>query len=658
MRMQPLVDVKNDFKEALSTPVARVVLSALLALHIANQTTLLLLGLLVLAPPHTLVIAAMNHFYGEALIGLATGALFFLLGVIWYQGGVRRYVVERAILVFLGVMLFAAVGLALFLYYEHWPLPPFWELSRALRASPSTLSHFMMAEGLSLSVPLLLSAVRVWETTRPASRALGNAHFASGLEAHRSGVFEKEEGAILIGKKYGKPLWSNGFEHALVFASSGSGKTRSISIPNLLQYPYSVVCNDVKLSIYKATSGYRERVLGHRCYCFAPTNAQTHRFNPLSFISSDPLKRMTDIQRIAHILMPDSKKDAAIWSQASRKLFKTVVLYLLDTPGELVTLGAINRLIKQPSFDDWLLERLHATDHYDPEFYRNGFSYSNNHDKTRGSIKESFSGYFELFDDPTVDAATSATDFDITALRREKITIYIGFTDDDMERLAPLLTLFWQQLISSMIQTVPDLTEEPYPLLCLLDEFSSLGRIERLRRSLKLLREYRVRCVLMLQYIAQTYEQYSHDEARAFTNIKTKIAYAAEDIQDAETISKLLGTKTKRIHSGSVSNQTQGASQSKSYSYQAIPLMRPEQVCTMSPEKTLIIRTGNAPLKAGQFIWYQELEMKAIAYEPTDVPTQTVRIEPFDHSHKKKQESIQQHEKNPGEKKIIIKALV
>ena len=144
----------------------------------------------------------------------------------------------------------------------------------------------------------------------------------------------------------------------------------------------------------------------------------------------------------------------------------------------------------------------------------------------------------------------------------------------------------------------------------------------------------------MLQYIAQTYEQYSHDEARAFTNIKTKIAYAAEDIQDAETISKLLGTKTKRTHSGSVSNQTQGASQSRNYSYQAIPLMRPEQVCTMSPEKTLIIRTGNAPLKAGQFIWYQEPEMKAIAYEPTDVPTQTVRIEPFDHSHKKKQESI------------------
>jgi len=47
----------------------------------------------------------------------------------------------------------------------------------------------------------------------------------------------------------------------------------------------------------------------------------------------------------------------------------------------------------------------------------------------------------------------------------------------------------------------------------LIDEFSSLGRIERLRRSLKLLREYRVRCILMFQYIAQTYEKYSHEVA-------------------------------------------------------------------------------------------------------------------------------------------------
>lgn len=441
------------------------------------------------------------------------------------------------------------------------------------------------------------------------AKALGNAHFATGLEVYKAGFLKQEEGAILIGKKYGAPLWSNGFEHVLLFAPTGSGKTRSIGMPNLFQYPYSVVCNDLKLSMYETTAKHREQVLGHTCYRWVPAtnDGNTHRYNPLSMISEDKKQRITDIQRIAHILIPDNKKSDPIWQQASRKLFKTAVLYLLDTPERPTTLGEINRLIKQQSFDDWLAETVEETNHLDPEFYRNAYSYLNNHEKTRGSILETFSGYFELFDDPFIDEATSATDFNIKNLRKEKMTIYIGFSDDDMERLSPLLTLFWQQLISAMIQKVPDIREEPYPLLCLLDEFSSLGRIERLRRSLKLLREYRVRCVLMLQYIGQTYEQYSRDEAQAFTNIKTKIAFATDDLQDAEYISKLLGTRAVRVGSGSNSSQTQGYSRSRSYNYQAVPLLRAEEVMKISSESAMIMRTGFAPVRCHQWIWYKEI---------------------------------------------------
>ena len=437
--------------------------------------------------------------------------------------------------------------------------------------------------------------------------------------------------SIIIGKKYGAPIYANGFEHVLVFAPSGSGKTRSISIPNLFSYPYSVVCNDLKLTLFKTTSGYRETVLRHKVYCWAPANPQfeTHRFNPLSLISSNEITRITDIQRIAHILIPDNPKCEPIWTRSARNLFKALVLYLLDTPEKPRTLGEINRLIKQQDFDQWISQILNETDSYDPDFYRNGFSYINNHEKTRSSILLEFSGYFELFDDPIVDAATSASDFDITQLRKEKMTIYVGFSDDDMERLSPILTLFWQQLISVMIQEIPDLKTEPYPLLCLIDEFSSMGRIDRLRRSLKLLREYRVRCILMFQYIAQTYEKYSHDEAKAFTNIKTKIAYTTEDPSDAELISKILGTKTKRVVTQSISNQQHGTTDSRNESYQAIPLLRPEQVSKLSSRIALIMRSGTHPVKAAQYIWYKEKTLKHLALPSSFVPTQSVKRESF-----------------------------
>ncbi|MBA2649908.1 MAG: type IV secretory system conjugative DNA transfer family protein [Legionella sp.] len=184
--------------------------------------------------------------------------------------------------------------------------------------------HFIYSQAASFSLFIIGLGFIFFESIRPANKVLGNAHFANGLEVHRGGFYKKEEESLIIGKKAGLPLYSNNFEHVLVFAPSGSGKTRSIAIPNLFHYPSSIVCNDVKFSLFETTSGYREQVLGHTCYCWALANPQgkTHRFNPLSTISNDKLQRMTDIQRIAHVLIPDPQKEVVFWAQSSRKLFK------------------------------------------------------------------------------------------------------------------------------------------------------------------------------------------------------------------------------------------------------------------------------------------------------------------------------------------------
>lgn len=576
----------------------------------------------------------------EASLALVIAFLPIAVIACYYRGGLTRILTYYSISTLSLVVICFALGVIAFQLVNKESLIMPFDIIRyidELSQSPNELKHFKSFEFGAFFLLFGLIIYFGYEKLGAKGNALGDAHFANGLEVKKANFLTKNDESIIIGKKYGVPLSANGFEHVLVFAPTGSGKTSGIGIPNLFNYPNSVVCNDVKLSMFETTSGYRESVLGHKCYCWAPANdsAKTHRFNPLSFISDDKFKRIKDIQRIAHILMPDPKGETSFWAKASRKLFMALLLYLLDTPNKSATLGEINRLIKMDSFDKWLLDLLNETEHLAPDFYRNGFSYINNHDKTRSTILEQFAGYFELFDDPIVDAATSATDFDIRNLRREKMTIYIGFTDDDMERLSPLLTLFWQQTISAMIQKVPNPTEEPYPVLCLIDEFSSLGRIERLRRSLKLLREYRVRCVLMFQYIAQTYEQYSHDEARAFTNIKTKIAFSADDINDAEFISKIMGTRTKKVHSGSVSNQSRGMSDSKSYSYQAIPLMRPDKIMKLSTSTALIMRTGHAPVKASQYTWFKQSSMKHLSMPQVKVPRQKVAITPFDHIAKK-----------------------
>lgn len=617
-------------------PLFFMIFTLMSALQITSQTAVFLLGVTQWVSPLAFMDLIAHGFYAEAGLGFFAGMLFSVGVFGFLKKGFYRYLAVCLVILVLSMLGIFLIGYLIFswIYLDNFEgltvlTPFFWQRY----PDPNLWQQFITTESIIFFSALVGVIFHWFDRLRPARNILGHAHFSNGFETRQSGFFKQEEQSIIIGKKYGAPLYANGFEHVLVFAPTGSGKTRSIGMPNLFHYPYSVVCNDVKLTLFKTTSGYREKILGHQCYCWAPASEdrQTHSYNPLSLISKDPFQRITDIQRIAHILIPDNKKSDPIWQQASRKLFKIAVLYLLDTPDRPTTLGEINRLVKQANFDDWLASVLEETTHLDAEFYRNGYSYLNNHEKTRSSILETFSGYFELFDDPLIDAATSTSDFDIRQLRREKITLYIGFTDDDMERLSPLLTLFWQQLISVMIKNIPDPVEEPYPVLCLIDEFSSLGRIERLRRSLKLLREYRVRCVLIMQYIAQTYEQYSHDEAKAFTNIKTKIAFATEDIHDAEYISKLLGTRTVKVAAGSVSNQTQGYSESSSYNYQAVPLLRPEEVMRLPQDQTLIIRAGHAPVKAGQLIWYKAVDMKDRACSATYVPYQVVIQHPFGH---------------------------
>ena len=61
-----------------------------------------------------------------------------------------------------------------------------------------------------------------------------------------------------------------------------------------------------------------------------------------------------------------------------------------------------------------------------------------------------------------------------------------------------------------------------------------------------------------------------------------------------------------------MSPQVNRASISKSYNDQAMLLLRPDEVMKLSVTQCLIMRTGFAPVKCGQFVWYREDEMKAL----------------------------------------------
>src|SRR3546814_14282077 len=70
-------------------------------------------------------------------------------------------------------------------------------------------------------------------------------------------------------------------------------------------------------------------------------------------------------------------------------------------------------------------------------------------------IKKTITNVLGLWLNPLVDAATAASDFDLRQLRQRPMSIYLGVSPDELDRIAPLYNLLFQQLIDLNVRELP-----------------------------------------------------------------------------------------------------------------------------------------------------------------------------------------------------------
>ncbi len=451
----------------------------------------------------------------------------------------------------------------------------------------------------------------------------GDAHFANRTEAKQAGLFVNE--GIIIGHKWRRYLKVDGHEHIIVFSPSGSGKSASIAIPNLLSLDDSMIVNDTKFELFKLTSKFRQEH-GHQCFCWAPSNESlaTHCFNPLDFVPRDKFTRIKYLQKIARLLIPDNHHSDPIWTCAPRDLFVAVALYLFDRARSNITIGRIARIIKDEKFEGWFKKIYEKKVDCDPVFYRNLSGFFEMDIRTRSNIIKSFCSYFSLWDDPIIDAATSKSDFDIRFLRKEKITIYIGFSLDDMSRLSPLLTVFWQQVLDFLTKEEP-CEDEKQTVVLLMDEFSVLGRMESFVSAVGLLRSYHVRLMVIMQNLSQIVARYGEHDAKSFINSKVKVVFTQSDIDDATYISQFLGNNTVNANKKKLKeNQLTGNEH-----LVARPLMLPQELREMNQKNVLLMIKGSSPVMAKQVSWYKDKAFQLRNLGNIGLPKIDVIIHPY-----------------------------
>ena len=468
-------------------------------------------------------------------------------------------------------------------------------------------------------------------------RALhGDARFASRSEIDRARLTARaRQPGILIGRYHGRFLSLPGQLSVMLSAPTRSGKGVGVVIPNLLNWPHSVVVLDIKGENYDITAGYRA-AHGQAVYAFSPfdEDARSHRWNPLTAVRASAMHRVGDLLTIGQAFFPNDAggtSSEAFFNDQARNLFLGLGLVLLESPDLPRTIGEMLRQSsgKGRSLKDHLsgviAQRRDDGEPLSDECVDALQRLLSNSENTLSSVVATFNAPLTIFADAVVDAATSADDFRLEDVRRRCTTVYVRIPPNRLANARPLLTLFFSQLVSLNTQALPE-QDPTLKLQCLLvnDEFTAMGRVGVIAHTAAFLAGYNLRLLTVVQAMSQLDAVYGEREARAFaTNHGLQILYAPREQRDAEEYSAMLGHFTERATSRgrSRSFSTHGHSTvSRNESEQRRALLLPQEFKELGSERLVVIYENCKPILGEKIRYYCDKTFTSRLVPPPVVP--------------------------------------
>jgi type IV secretion system protein VirD4 len=444
---------------------------------------------------------------------------------------------------------------------------------------------------------------------------------------------------ILLGKHPNKDefLASYGQTFAMLAAPPGSGKGVGIIIPNLLTYPDSVVVNDPKFENWNLTSGFRKKC-GHECYRFSPELLDTHRWNPLLGLRTDPLYRLGDARTMAAVIYtPDNPKNAGFFKKAG-DIFSALILFLMETPELPFTLPQMYEIVSLgEELSSWVDETIRArgkTAALSSECIRELSNITSEAKSKSGwpIVSSILKERLSVFGEKTTAYAVSGSDFDFRDLRRKKMSVYFSVTMNSLTKYGPLMNLFFSQAIRDNANELPEQGgNEPdgsltlkYQTLFVLDEIAVMGVLDVMRTAPALMRGYNIRFLVVFQNKAQLRDanMYGREGADAIMEaFHIEIAFAPSDTSTAKEYSERLGNTTVIEFSFS---DARGRERTKNSSRQPRALMLPQEIKDMPYDRELLFIQGSRQSKpiqvlARKIFWYEEPALKARAGLPKPV---------------------------------------
>lgn len=446
----------------------------------------------------------------------------------------------------------------------------------------------------------------------------GTARWARYSEMARAGYirpYRKISGPI-FGKttgprSFGKYLTNGDQPHSLIVAPTRAGKGVGVVIPTLLTFNGSALVLDVKGELFENTSRAR-LARGDRIYKFSPLDRQgrTHCYNPvLDIMRLPPERRFAEARRLAVNLIVARGKGAEGFIDGARDLFVAGILACIErgTP----TIGAVYDLFTLPGEKYKLFAQL-AEESQNKEAQRIFDNMAGNDTKIITSYTSVLGdGGLNLWADPMIKAATTTSDFSIYDLRRDPTSIYLVVSPNDLEVIAPLVRLFFQQIVAVLQRDMPK-EDEVFEVLFLLDEFKHLGRLESIETAVTTIAGYKGRFMFIIQSLSALTGAYEVSGKENFlSNTGIQVFMATADDETPQYISKALGEYTYQAKSVSWSRKEHFNAQIQK-SEQGSVLIRPEQVRLLDDQTQIVLVKGRPGLKMPKVKFYEDRILKRV----------------------------------------------
>ncbi len=399
-------------------------------------------------------------------------------------------------------------------------------------------------------------------------------------------------------------------KNLLIVGGSGSGKTRFLIKPNLLQMhssycvtdPKGTVVNEVGNALLK--NGYRMKIFNTINF------KKSMHYNPFAYVHDEK-----DILKLVTTLIANTKGEGKggdeFWEKAEKLLYSALIGYIhYEAPEEeqnfstlLEMLNAMEVREDDEEFKnpvDLMFEELAERD---PDHFavRQYAKYKLSAGKTAKSILVSCGARLAPFDIKELREITAYDELELDTLGDKKTALFLIMSDTDAT-FNFLISMVYTQLFNLLCEKADDVYggRLPVHVRCLIDEAANIGQIPNLEKLMATIRSREISAALVLQAKSQLKAIYKDNADTIIGNCDSQVFLGGSEQTTLKDLNATLGKETIDTYN---TGETRGMSPSYSMNYQKLghDLMSIDELAVMDGSKCIVQIRGVRPFLSDKY---------------------------------------------------------